>query len=418
MKSYLKDFVNRKGHLIFSASLINRFLTIISSIVVVRLISKEVFGFVTYANTLVGLLIPFVGLGLNHALLRYGSIEKSQTAKMNLYLYSLKFGLIGSFFLTLLLIIASGLLTNNLKSAQIYLIILSFGLVTQYLFLLQNSYFRVLNLNKAYAKLNIYNSVLLLVLVVLFSFFGDGIGYVYAIVISPLLIFVLSSKTNLIRLYKSLIKIKLDFSNNKNFLYYGLFIGFGAAASQMVLITDNLIIANIIKDASELAGYRVGSIIPMGLMFIPTIFLSTDFVVIAKNDRSKSFLISYVKNYMKLFTVISVLLFGTLYLFSESLTLFLFGDGYQESVLVFKILLPGIASVFLLRAPFGNILNAVGKAKWNVYNGFILLFLNGMVSYLLTVKYGLIGAAVASSSMLVVGGLISMGLFFYYLRKI
>ena len=102
------------------------------------------------------------------------------------------------------------------------------------------------------------------------------------------------------------------------------------------------------------------------------------------------------------------MLVPAIYFGSDFIINILFGNEYAQSVLLLRVLLIGTISVFLLRNPLGFILNAVGQAKINVKVSYIMLVINLLMSLSLTYKFGLIGAAYATSLTLFLGGFLTL----------
>ena len=77
----------------------------------------------------------------------------------------------------------------------------------------------------------------------------------------------------------------------------------------------------------------------------------------------------------------------------------------------------GIVGGMLFRVPLGNLLSAIGWPKTNAVISVIVLFLNTLGSYWMVQKYGLTGAAIVTSSLMWVSGLMCLGAFLYFLKK-
>ena len=73
---------------------------------------------------------------------------------------------------------------------------------------------------------------------------------------------------------------------------------------------------------------------------------------------------------------------------------------------------------FILRIPFGNFLASVGKSNWIAIIAFIILVLNGILNYYAIYAWGIVGAAIVTSALLWISGILSLVLFFVYLKKV
>jgi O-antigen/teichoic acid export membrane protein len=388
----------------------------LASLVIVRLLTSDIYGSISYASSIIVIISPFAGFGAMYSLLRFGSISSSDEEKNLLFRYSLTRGAFFSSLIIIFLILFSWIYSFKIESARIFLVILSFQLLTSGLFEILQSYKRIKKKNKEYAISNIINSslgfFLSLVGVILFS----GYGYAVSSVITPLIVFIL--------FYIRLEKKSLDFGNafldldKKKFWFYGFNVGLGSIAGQILYSLDIFLIGLLLVDSRIVALYKVATIIPYNLIFIPMSFMVTDFVLIAENFKDIYFLKKQAKKYIILFSVLVIVILIPIYLFSKPLIKIIFGNNYENSYQIARVLIIGIAGGFVFRIPFGNILGAVGKAHWNVLNAYCMLLLNILLDYFFIIKYGAIGAAYATSILMWASGIVSFSMFLLYVKKL
>jgi len=401
MINFIKEFLSRKGHFVAIALFIEKTLQLLAPYIIVIYVSQRVYGDFIYAMTIIGLIIPFSGGGLNHSLLYYGSKHDNKRSLFSNIVIS---GSILNIIIIAFIILLSPLLTNNRPDSKSYLIILTILLFFQFFHLIKNNYYRINDLNLSYSKNNLIKSFIFLIALILVPIYGIY-GLVLAYILAPLY-----------STFKSLKIVRFndfDFKSNFKYLKYGLNVGIASIVSQLILLSDNLIIGNLIESSDKIAIYKIATIIPLGLFFIPNVFLTTDFVEISKMEKNKKLVISYYKSYLKLFSIITLFLVPAIYLSANFITTLLFGNQYAESGTLMRVLLIGTISVFLLRNPLGFILNAVGQSKINVKVSYIMLVINLLMSISLTIKFGLIGAAYATSLTLFLGGFLTL----YYFIK-
>ena len=164
--SFIKEFSNRKGFRVLFSGLLIKFIGLILSILIVRILPEEEYGYIAFAISITGILTAFSGMGFNWSLLRYGAQSISQTDKLNLYTHSISKGTLYTIPLVLFVFVISFFLPEEMKSAQWYLVILSIGMITNYLLNVIKSFFRILNLNNVFSTINIYSSILLFTLAI------------------------------------------------------------------------------------------------------------------------------------------------------------------------------------------------------------------------------------------------------------
>lgn len=410
---FIEGFVKRKGISVGFSSAIEKTGGFLLVLIATHLIPKEEFGLITYANTTIAFLVPFIGFGIHQGLIRYGSIAGSQIVKKHLFFLTFKKGLLFSALLVLFILLLAPLTTHNLPHAKLYLFILSIQLVSLFVFAMLRIYARLINLNKLFAQMGIVKTILLVSLAFVLTLGFNGIGYAISLALAPLL----AALYYLVKL--KLIPIKITNVPQfvfKEYLNYGLFTSLAGVLSQFLYAIDLILIGNLLQEEA-VAEYRVAFTLPLSILFLPIVFIQTDFVKIAsKSVTDKVFIKNYYLNYLKVFSVISVLTVLFFFFFSEYIIL-LFGKEYNNGSDLMFIFSLGIMGALLFRVPLGNILSAIGWPKINALNSLIVLVFNTVLSYIFIKKDGIIGAAYVTSAMLWFSGILSLLAFIYYLKK-
>lgn len=412
-KNFIYNFFKRKGIEVGLSSVVEKIGGFFLVIIATRLLSKNDYGLLTYANTILVFLIPFIGFGVHQGLLRYGALANSQVEKKKLFIFTLNKGLKYSSILTVLVFVLAPILTSNLKESNIYLYILSFQFISLFLFEIIRIYARLLNLNKLYSQITNLKTFFLVLLAFLLSINFGSIGYVVALSAVPFFISLFYLRKLKLIGFSEEIQLKGSF---KSFFIYGLYTSLGGVLSQLLYAIDILLIGNIIKDESSIALYKVSNVLPFSVLILSIIFLKTDFVSIANKSKSdKQYIKKYYLNYLKLFSFISFVILLFFYLFSSNLIL-VFGANYNDSLLM-MIFTIGVVGALLFRIPLGNILSAVGLSKINAINSFVILVLNVVLSYFFILNYGALGAAIVTAFLMWFSGFLSLFFFIKFLKK-
>lgn len=411
---FITSFLKSKGIYVFTSIVLTKLISFAISYIAIRLILKDTFGDITYANSIISFVVPFMGMGAFQGLIRFGARLKTEQQKYILFNYALKRGLILSVLLSFLLGAAIPFLTSNLPGSLFYFKILVFQIIGLTLFEFIKNYFRLIHKNHLYAIWDIIYYASLLLITILSIYFYGAYGYVFALVITPFIISII-----IIIKYKLLkfTKTPLDASINlKSFWKYGLIVSAGAVSSQFLYGIDIVMLGNIIKDSGELASYKASGLIPFSLRFVPAIFITTDYIKFAENEKNRLYLSQYFLNYIKIFLPLSIIMIFFFYLTSSFWGVF-FGDGYEsvgDLIWIFSI---SISAGFILRIPLGNILTATDWAQINAYISIGSLILNIILNYILILEYGIWGAAWATAISMWVSGFITLIIFVLYLQK-
>ena len=413
--AFLNDLKNRKGGYIFTAIILSKILGFLLSIFVIKTISTVEYGLVSYAYNIISFIAPFAGFGIFQSLGRYGPLLGSQQKKRQLFKYIFKKGVLTSVLLTGIVLAFSGVLTSSLPESHNHLMLISLLIISLFIFEVVKIYFRIHHINKLFAYLEISNSIVLIISGVILTYFYGGYGYLTSLIISPLLIAIYI----LIR-YGILNKIeKNDYSKayKKSLWSYGFFTSLGGLTSQLIFSIDILTIGYLIHDPKEIAYYKAASLIPFALLFIPAGVMKTDLVKLTQNYKNKAYLKKYVSNYMKIFTLISIVLAALLTLFSEQL-MSLFGSEYVQAADLIPVFGIGIIGAFVFRGLFGNLLDAIGWAKTSASISISILVIDVILNYFLIEKYGIIGAAYSTSLLLWIAGVVAYVAFRKHLSQL
>lgn len=407
MKNKLIDFFlnfkKRGGYHIFISTLLSQFIQMIITIVVVRMLTPTEYGEITFIQSFISLFIPFSGMGLNYSLLRFGAIAETSSKSRRIYKICLKYGLVASTVLYMIVCFLGFVLNFSLISNYIYLYIFSLMLISTFLQETAQSYLRVLDKNVAFARNNILFSVLLFVTSVAGTYFFGIIGFIIARVIVPIFIFCIIIITE--KLYKQeIIQEEIEITQYVN---YGFFVGLGSVASQLMYQIDTLLLGVLGISSFLIAEYKIATVIPYAILFIPATIMTTDFVLISKKSNDREFLNSYRNKVTIILLIISLLGVAISLLFSEKIILLLYGKQYIGASKVMDVLMVGIVASFALRSPNGNILAAVGKSNWNAFLAYSTVIFNIILNYIFINLYGVIGAAVATTIVMWGTGIIS-----------
>ena len=245
------------------------------------------------------------------------------------------------------------------------------------------------------------------------SYFFQEIGYTIALIATPLLTSILFiNKLNID--FSSKIKLAIT---NFSFWKYGVFASLSNVLTQLLFVIDILLIGYLLEDTEMITNYRYISLIPFSLLFLPRVFIATDFVAFTEKIYDKNYIVNYMKSYMLFFLMISCVLLLFSFLFAEQI-LAILDRNFIQFVDTFLILMFGIVGIYIFRGLFGNLLSSIGKAHINYYIASFALIINIITNYYLIPKYGIKGAAITSAILMWFTGIISLIWFWYLYRKL
>lgn len=410
---YIKNFLNRSGSYVFLATILGRVLSFIASWIALKFIENDALGVVLFAYNIILFVIPISGFGLHQSLIRYGSLAKSSEDKDSILAYVFKKGIVACLVLITIVISISLFINFKFENTLFYIVLLSFTIIPSYLLEIIRAQFRLQHNNKSFAFTEGVQSIILLLSVLLLSYLYKELGYAIALLLTPLLTSIVFFKSlninNLI--YK---KIKVI---NFQFWKYGFFASLSNVVTQLLFVIDILLIGFILSNTEMVTNYRYVSIIPFSLLFLPRVFIATDFVAFTEKIYDAQYIFKYIKSYVLFFTVVSLLILLFSWLFSVQI-LGLLDKEFTQFSDTFIILMIGICGIFILRGLFGNLLSSIGKAHLNYYIATLALVINICANFYLIPKYGIKGAAITSAILMWFTGLLSYLLFIKLYKKL
>ncbi len=410
--NFLFSFSKRSGNYILAASISSRLLSFLASWIALQIILDERLGIVIYAFQIILFVAPISSLGLNQGLIRYGSFLKTIKEKNNLFSFILKKGLLINICFIILVLIFSIFFNFEIPETSFYLRLLSLSFITQFLFEIIQIQFRLQKQNKTYAFAEFIYNIILVILVLGLSYFLKELGYAIAIVTTPLLAFIIFIK-----------RIKFDWKRNEHFNFinlsfwrYGLFASMSNVTTILLISVDILLIGYLMSSMEMVTIFKYISIIPFSILFLSRAFMTTDFVEITEKTGNTNYIYAYIKNYIKLFSIVSIGFLTFILLFGKFI-LTIFDPEYVSYFPTLIVLTIGISGILILRGLFGNLLSSIGKSHVNFIIILIAIILNVILNYYLIPIYEIFGAAITSAVLMWFTGFFCMLFFFYYYNK-
>lgn len=393
-----------------------KFVAFFGSIVVVRLLSKEEYGLVSYIENIYSYALIFAGFGLSYAILRYLVLVENKREKKQYFNYIINQSVIRNFFILMVLCILSQMpiFPGNYKEAKIWLPVLAILLPFQDLVNDDLFTFRAFFKNKLYACASFFISSALILGRVIGAFFG-GIGGVF---FSQVIInFIAGTLGYTFIKRKLLIKDRVEKLPKKKrrvvdrySLQYMITNGLWA----IFMLNDTFLLGLLLNSPTQLAEYRVAYVFPGNIAIFATaigIFVAPHFT---KNEDNKEWV---KKNYKKVF-IITATIVGVVALsigiFAKPIIMIIYGEEYVNVVGLMRMLLLSSFMNSGLRYTSANILAAMGEVRYNMSVSFIGIILQIILDILLIPQIGTMAAAISNC---IVHFLMAFILFVIFVRK-
>ena len=402
---------------IFGSSIIVKVIGFLSSIILVRLVSKESYGIFSYAWNIYSIVMLMSGFGALYAVLQLGSEKPDDIVfKKNIYQYAWNNGAGINFFLGVVLLGIGLFLPLKISNAALLLCLMCFLPFVQYGSEYQTMYLRTERKNRQYGQANILNVGLVLIFSVIGAVAWEEKGFIfgrYVAYIALAIIGILAWRVPI-----AFKRVKLDKQSKKEFWYIALVSMINGGISQLLYLADVFVLGIVISDEIMIASYKVATTIPTALSFIPTALVTYIFPYFAKHKDDGKWCLKYygiVTACMATLNgaIVLVLVFG-----AEFIIGFMFGTQYLDAVLPFRILAINYFFSGTFRAIAGNLLVTQRKLGFNTFVAFFSGIANIILDVVLIIKYNSVGAAYATLSVVLLSSFLNVGYLLYvYFKK-
>lgn len=388
MNKLRSDFV-----LTLFANIFSYFVAFCGSVIYVRLLGKESFGLYTFAFNIVSLFLLVNGFGAASGVLQYVSKAQSEVEKQDYLRFAFQSGSLFNLCISILIVAYALIIPLPVPQAKPILLAMALFPVGRLYMDVFQSYMRATRQNILQSKFLIINNCILLASNVIGICTFSLYGLIYSTYIGYLVMLIYSTwQFNLPPVFKF---YRFMHINARQFISYSFLTTLTNAFSGLLFVLDIIIISYIVKDPKLIAAYRVATIIPFAINFIPNIAVNYYYPEFAKNSHNPAKIKQLARWISQRMFIFSFLVSMFLIIAAKPLVLMIFGANYTDSVLPFQIISFGYWIIASFRVINGNILAALGKARLNFYMTTIILVVNIAVTYLMVKYYSINGAAFA-----------------------
>lgn len=413
LTNFIKSFHKRSGTFILFASIFAKITSFITSLIIVKLIPNKELGVVIFAYNICSFIFPLAGVGLYQGLLTYSPLLVTPQKKRELYNYVQSKGLKLNIIIIVIGVLVTLFIKFSIPNTRFYVIAFLFILIPNLFLENVKIYLKVFKKNKLFAYTEVIYNLILFITSISLAYFYEEVGYAAALILTPFitsLVFLPQTKLN----FKNISKPQII---NIDFWKFGITAAFTSISSQVLVVIDILLVGIIIADPEAVTSYRYISIIPISILFLPQVFMNTDYVSLTENIYNKNIVYRYIKNYITTFSIISILILLSVTSLSTHILNLIDSNfvKYHECLIILTI---GILPILILRGLFGNILSSIKCVKVNMYIVLIGIVLNIVGNYYFIPQYNLKGAAITSAIVMWFTSILSMISFFVLYRRV
>ena len=389
---------------VFLANVVSQLVAFCGSIFYVRLLGQTQFGIYAFAYTIISFFLLVNGFGAASGVLQFVSRQNDDTMRLSYLKYSIILGIIFNCLLSVGIFVYANIMPLPIVGAKRFLCLMAFFPIGRLYIDIYQAYLRATLQNQLLAKFAISTNLVLLTSNIFGIYYFGLIGFIVSTYISYLLIIIVSTFIYKLPNVFSIISIRINITE---FISYSMYVTIGNAFSQLLFILDILILGYVLKNALTIGIYKVATVIPFAINFIPGIVSSFFYPYFAKNAHNHVYVKELKYKLQKGMFVFSFTVSTVLIILAKPIITIIFGVEYIDSVLPFQILCFGFWILATFRNINGNVLAALGYAKFAMWQNVFVVTINIILTYFLVISYGIIGSAIGVVIIYALSGLIA-----------
>lgn len=419
IKTEVKKMFNRvKGGIfqVFTANVVNKLIVMISNMVITRILTKQEYGTWGFVLNIYSYASLITGLGLASGAFQFGAENKGKDKANEYFRYSLSTGLIINAIISLGFIFSSLFNVYSIPEAQTYIRFYVPVILLEYIIEILLTILRCQGRMKEYAKVLNLNTFLVSCFTCVGAAWGVGgvIAGKYIAAFISVAYIVLITRNEITKILKSAALKKRE---KREIWHFSLLNGVSSTLNRILYLIDVSMIASLLKDAVDIANYKVATLIPNSLTFIPSSIIIVVLPDIIANNNNNPWLKKNIKKtYIWLF-ILNLAIGALLVIFAPLIISIISGSQYIESVYPFRVLVLGYVISGTFRHLSTNILAGLRKVGFNLISSIATGLADIALNYYFIIEFGMIGAAYATFLVETLASVISFGFVIYVLKK-
>jgi len=379
---------------ILTGSFLTKAITMLSTVLIARLVSKEIYAYFSYTTNLYSYVELINGLELSGALLVFCSRSSDDDVNTSWLKYSLKVSVLVQFLISVLLCVvitfASIAYPQARKYFYLYLLI---PIGTTIINCLQ-SFIRAYGQNKRFSVMGVVRAAVVTGVSIVLVPFLDVTGMIIAIYAGTIATIYIGAQYCL--------KIKrrsktFEISKNEKKKFYVLALSFlvANAFSHLIPLNETFLVNELISDEVITANFKVAGLIPQQLAMIATGICIYFFPEIAKITDFNNAWKKIVK--VGLCTGVATIIIGIIGMVTSPLIIrILYGEKYMDAISMSYILWIMRTVDCTLRIVPITFLPALGDTRFNYVASPIFCIIHVLLDYFMISNYGIQGIAFAT----------------------
>lgn len=400
---------------IFMGNTLIKMIAFVSSIVIVRLVDKTEYAYLTYADNLYNYVISFAGLGMASSVLKFCASAKTKEKDKAYFAFAMKYG---TLFETLLSVIVVGYVTFATipfpeAKGITYMLVLYPTLNNIINTIL--GYLRAHGENKMYSTAAVMQTFFVFVgsvsLVFVFGINGIALARYIAITIA------IACTVKVLKQHLSGVKkVRLEKEEIKAFMVMSLSLMISNLFSLIMPINEMTLVNELIRDEIITANYKIATLIPAQLAFVTQSIVVYYFTIVARMDDKKEVWNTSKKVGWLNAGVIAVITVAGAVL-SPLIIRLVYGTQYEDATSLSTVFWIVYAMNAAVRMVPMNFLPAIGVAKFNAIMAGVSCVVHFGIAYIAIHSFGIWGAGIATGIVYLASGICYWGYYRYICLK-
>lgn len=407
----------RSGMLqMFSANVLNKLVSMISSMVITRILSLHDYGIWGYILNMYGYLQLVTGLGLIAGAFQFGAENKGKEKEFSFFKYCLYTGLKINTVLVIVFSIGISFVQLSFPEAEGYIKLIAPLLLLEYGLDLLLTVLRCENRISEYARILNINTLLTATGICVGAFFGIGgvIAGRYIACFISLGNIVIKTKKETKKIYNA---NSITGIEKRELWRYSAFTGVSSMLNLLLNFISVTMIAALLVNAEDIAQYKVATLIPSALNFIPLSVVTVILPGIVVHNKDIKWLKINIAKTIAAMCFLNFLLCIVLILMAPQIISLISGEQYLPAVPAFRILVASYFFAGTFRTLGANILAALRCVECNLFVSFATIVCNIPLNLYLINRLGVNGAAYATLLSTLVASVLVMFFMLIYLNR-
>lgn len=411
ISAFQKVYAQGAFHII-AGSFLTKFSALLASIFIVRVLTKDDYGAVSYIENIYGYLYILIGMGLDISLMRFMIKSETPQKKLAYYRYVLIMGSVINLFLLVIIGLGVWFYQPPQAFAMLKTLVLIYLIATPLQFIVESNLYvyRAMKANQKYAILSFTVSTLTIVT----KFFGAVIwkvdGVVYAKLLVYLIIAVVLGQQTYRLYFKGLREDPLTSAEKSALMKYSLQYVLSNGLWQLLTLNDIFLIGILVNDSVALAEYKAAFMLPSNLTLISHsigIFIAPYFIA---HEHDHAWVWKHYKLTL-MATAAMVIPVAALFLVVPGwISSLLYGQQYANIAVLLQLITVTSLINTIFRFTTASLYASMGLVKHNLPIAVLGVIVQVILGVLLIGQFGTPGAAYAGIlTYTAMSGLLVMG---------